>query len=97
LSSWCTFVQSGTGFVEPSWNPACVNSRRSSAASVISGEIGQVIPIGAVHVLGHGRFADAGCLAHLTDAEPQLMRQPQHLSNLPHRHFIPAIGRPCCS
>jgi hypothetical protein len=44
LSSSCTFVQSGSGFVEPSWKPAGVNSHRSNAASLISGGIGHVSP-----------------------------------------------------
>ena len=45
LSSSCTFVQSGSGLVGPSWKPAAVNSRSSNSASLISGEIGHVIPI----------------------------------------------------
>jgi hypothetical protein len=50
------------------------------------------------HVLRNRRLADACCLAHLTDAEPQLMRQPQHLTDLPHRHSHPRHRSPlCCS
>ena len=45
--------------------------------------------LGPGHVLGNCRLADACCLAHLTDAEPQLMRQPQDLTDLPHRHSHP--------
>jgi hypothetical protein len=68
--SSCTFVQSGSRFVEPSWKPAGVNSSRSNAASLTSGGIGHVIPA----TLARLTYANARCLAHLTDAEPQLMR-----------------------
>ena len=42
--------------------------------------------LGAAHVLANRRLADTCCIPDLTDAEPQLMRQPQHLTDLPHRH-----------
>jgi hypothetical protein len=48
----------------------------------------------AAHVLGDRRLADTCGLAHLTDAEPQLMRQPQHLTDLPHRHSHPGHRLP---
>jgi hypothetical protein len=41
---------------------------------------------GATHLLTNRRLADARDLAHLADADTQLMRQPQHLSDLTHRH-----------
>src|ERR1700674_1706204 len=44
LSSSCTFDQSGSRFVEPSWKLAGANSSPSNAASPISGGIGHVIP-----------------------------------------------------
>ena len=50
--------------------------------------------LGAAHVLGDRRLADTCCLAHLTDAEPKLMRQPQHLTDLPHRHSHPGHRSP---
>src|SRR6516165_6709040 len=40
------------------------------------------------------RLANAGCLAHLTYAQPQLMCQPQHLTDLPHRHSHPGHRLP---
>src|SRR5580704_18021117 len=50
--------------------------------------------LGTVHVLADGRLADACSLAHLTHAQPQLMRQPQYLSDLPHRHSHPGHRLP---
>src|SRR6516165_6968102 len=50
--------------------------------------------LGTVHVLANGRLANAGCLAHLTYAQPQLMCQPQHLTDLPHRHSHPGHRLP---
>jgi len=52
--------------------------------------------LGAGHVLANCRLADACCFPHLTDAEPQLVRQPQHLSDLPHRHSHPRHRPPRC-
>ena len=49
---------------------------------------------GAVHVLANRRLADPCCLAHLSDAQPQLIRQPQHLTDLPHRHSHPCHRLP---
>ena len=41
---------------------------------------------GPGHVLVDGCLADPGRRAHLTHAEPQLVRQPQYFTDLPHRH-----------
>ena len=53
--------------------------------------------LGAGHVLADRRLADAGCLSHLTHAEPQLVRQSQNLSDLPHRHSHRRHRPPRCS
>jgi hypothetical protein len=50
--------------------------------------------LGPAHVLGNRRLADTCCLAHLSDAEPKLMRQPQNLTDLPHRHSHPGHQLP---
>src|SRR5215831_4343802 len=42
--------------------------------------------LGTGHELAYRRFTDTSCLAHLTDAEPELVRQTKHLANLSHRH-----------
>src|SRR5262245_54186438 len=42
--------------------------------------------LGACNKLAHGRLANARCIAHLSDAEPELVGKTQHLTNLPHRH-----------
>lgn len=49
---------------------------------------------GTVHVLANCGLADAGCLVHITHAQPQLMRQSQHLSDLSHRHSHPGHRLP---
>ena len=50
--------------------------------------------LGAAHILGNRRLADARRLAHLADGQPELMCQPQHFTNLPHRHSRPGHRLP---
>ena len=52
--------------------------------------------LGAGDVLADCRLADTCRLAHLADAEPQLVRQPQHLADLPHRHSLAGHRPPRC-
>src|SRR5262245_62882710 len=52
---------------------------------------------GTRHELADRRLANTRGVAHLSDAEPQLVRQTQNLANLPHRHSHPRHRLPRCS
>ena len=98
LSSACTFAQSGSGFAAPSWNR---RRRKQQPLQVRVAKLRRDRPrdagqLGAPHVIANRRLPDPGRLAHRTHAEPQLMRQPQHLADLPHRHSHPRHRSSLC-
>src|ERR1700674_1073332 len=97
--SSCTLVQSGIGFVDPSWKPGGVKSRRSNSASPISGGIGHVIPT----TLARLTYSQTAVLPTPVASRTWRTVSPSScVSRSTSRIFlidilIPAIGCPCCS